>query len=240
MSQRQEVKDILESENVKLNDISKIEFRYECTTAAFDDEFGIVMLTITGSIAVTKEHFYLLINDELTREEEADFRRREEYQIQQLIPKVLLNIYEEWLNTNRQIKINRVICIDTNDTSEPTIRIQKGEMDYTVTDTDIKNKKCRDMLLAIKSIKKDYPNNRIINISDERIDYLLLHVSDMRWHVFEKLYFDEDQIERYLYELTTALDEKKRIDLIKTYTPFRVYYVTKYLAKLQKSVKGQV
>ena len=215
MPNKQEVKHILKSENLAFDDISKIEFEYKCTTEAFYDDLGIVMSTIDRTITVSKEYFDLLINDKLTRDEESNFKSMEQYKIQELIPKVLLNIHLEWLDTNRKIKINRIICIDTKNTSKPTIRIEKGELDYPITDLDIKNKKCRDMLLAIKSIKKDYPNNRIINISDERIDYLLLHVSDMRWHVFEKLYFDEDQIERYLYELTSELDNEERADLVK-------------------------
>lgn len=224
MSQKQNVKDILKSKNVTFDDISKIEFDYKCTTPQFDDDLGLRMSTMYRTIPVPKEHFYLLINDKLTRDEESNFKSMEQYKIQELIPKVLLNIYLEWLDTNRKIKINRIICIDTKNTSKPTIRIEKGELDYPITDLDIKNKKCRDMLLAIKSIKKDYPNNRIINISDERIDYLLLDVSDMRWHVFEKLYFDEEQIEKYLYELTSELDNEERADLV----------------KLRNSVKGRV
>ena len=240
MSQKQEVKDILKSENVKINDISKIEFRYECTTPQLYDGVGFIMDTVDVMFTVSKEHFDLLINDKLTREEEAHFKSREAYEITQLIPQVLLNINEEWLNNKKNIKIKRVICIDTNDTSNPTIRIEKGKMDYPITDLDITNKKCRDMLLSIDLIKKNYANGQIVDIKDELIDYLLLRVSRIRWHLFQKLYLYEEQIEKYLYELTTALDVKKRIDLIKTCTPFRVYYVTKYLVKLQKSVKGQV
>jgi hypothetical protein len=238
MSQKKMVKDILELENVKLNDISKIEFNYECTTPQFDDDIGLRMSTIYRTITVSKEHFDLLINDELTRDEESNFKSMEQYKIQDLISRVLLNIHLEWLDTNRQIKIHRVIRIYPKDTRKPTIRIEKGELDYPIDDLDIKNKKCRDMLLVIKSIKKDYPNNRILQIKDERIDCLLLYVSDMCWDVFEKLYFDEEQIETYLYELTSALDNKERVDLLGTYARFRVWYVTTYLVKLRNSVKG--
>ena len=236
MSQKQEVKDILESENVKLNDISKIQFCYQCRTVAFDDEFGIVMRTITGRIAVTKEQFYLLINDELTREEEAHFRRREEYEILKLIPKVLLNIYEEWLNSNRQIKINRVICIDTNDTSKPTIKIQKGEIDYPITDTDIINNKCRDMLLAINLIKKHCANTRIVDIKDERIDLLVQYANELRNSGFDNLHREQDQIERYLYELTISLDNETRAGLYK-YTSFRCWWVLANKKELSRMYK---
>ena len=123
------VKDILELENVKLNDISKIEFNYECTTPQFDDDIGLRMSTIYRTITVSKEHFDLLINDELTRDEESNFKSMEQYKIQDLISRVLLNIHLEWLDTNRQIKIHRVIRIYPKDTRKPTIRIEKGELD---------------------------------------------------------------------------------------------------------------
>ncbi len=74
MSQKKMVKDILELENVKLNDISKIEFNYECTTPQFDDDIGLRMSTIDRTITVSKEYFDLLINDKLTRDEESNFK----------------------------------------------------------------------------------------------------------------------------------------------------------------------
>jgi hypothetical protein len=239
MSQKQEIKDILKSKNVTLNDISKIEFSYVCTTEAFEDDLGIVMSTIDGMFTVSKEHFNSLINNKLTRDQEADFKRREQYEIEQLIPRVLLNIYMECPDTNRQIKIDRVIRIHAKDTSKPRIRIEKGELDYFITDLDITNKKCRDMLLVIKSIKKDYPNNQIVNISDERIDLLVLYANELSKVEFDNLHREQDEIERYLYELTSALDNQERVALLRKYARFRVWYIT-YIAKLRNSVKGRV
>lgn len=239
MSQKKEVKDILKSENVTLDDISKIEFEYKCTTPQFDDDAGLRMDTVYRTITVSKEHFHLLINDQLTNHEEKQLTYMQQTHIKDIIMDLLLNIYMEWLNTNKKIKICRTILIYTEDKINPTLEVNQGEKNYPIDDLDIKNKKCRDMLLVIKSIKKDYPNNRIVQIKDERIDCLFLYVSDMCWDVFEKLYFDEDQIEKYLYELTSALDREVIVHLLQTDTRFRVWYVTTYLVKLRNSVKGR-
>jgi hypothetical protein len=237
MNQKQKIKDILKSENVTFNDIFKIEFDYKCTTAQFDDDLGLRMDTFYRTFPVSKEHFYLLINDQLTNHEERQLVYMQQQHIQDIIMDELLNIDLEWLDTNRQIKIDRVIHIHTKDTSKPTIRIEKGELDYLITDLDITNKKCRDMLLVIKSIKKDYPNNRILNISDERIDLLVLYANELRKVEFDNLHCEQDQIEKYLYKLTSALDNKERGDLLGKYARFRVWYIT-YIVKLRNSVKG--
>lgn len=151
----------------------------------------------------------------------------------------LLNIYLEWLNTNTQIKINRIIRIYTEDKIKPTLEINEGQRGYRITDLDITNKKCRDMLLLIKSIKKDYPNNQIVNISDERIDLLVLYANTLSKIDFDNLHCEQDQIERYLYKLTSALDNEDRANLLGTYARFRVWYIT-YIDKLRNSVKGRV
>ena len=238
MSQKQEIKDILKSENVTLNDICKIEFSYECTTAQFDDDLGLRMSTAYRTIPVSKEHFYLLINDQLTNHEERQLKYMQQEHIQDIIMDELLNIHLEWLDTNRQINISRIICIYTEDTREPRIRIEQGERDYPITDLDIKNKKCRDLLLVIESIKEDYPKNQILNISDERIDLLVLYAIKLSKVDFDNLHREQDEIERYLYELTSALDNQQRVALLRKYARFRVWYIT-YKLKLRNSVKGR-
>lgn len=251
MCLKQNVKDILESKNVTLNDISKIEFEYECTTAQFDDDLGLRMSTKYRKIPVSKENFYLLINYELTSQEERQLEYMQQKHIQDIIMDLLLNIDMDWLETNKQIKISRIICIYTEDTSKPTLEINQGERDYPITDLDIKNKKCRDMLLLVKSIKKDYPNTQIVNISDERIDFLVKYVHELTKYAheltkvqFDNLHRQQGEIERYLYELTSALDNEQRADLLGTYARFRAWYIT-YIIQFremnnQKRKKGKV
>jgi hypothetical protein len=234
MSQKQKIKDILKSENVTLDDIFKIEFEYECTTAQYDDDVGLKMGTAYRTIPVSKKHFYLFINDE-----KRQLKDMQQKHIQDIIMDSLLNIYLEWLNTNTQIKINRIIRIYTEDKIKPTLEINEGQRGYRITDLDITNKKCRDMLLLIKSIKKDYPNNQIVNISDERIDLLVLYANTLSKIDFDNLHCEQDQIERYLYKLTSALDNEDRANLLGTYARFRVWYIT-YIDKLRNSVKGRV
>jgi hypothetical protein len=56
---------------------------------------------------------------------------------------------------------------------------------------------------------------------------------------FDNLHCEQDQIEKYLYKLTCALDNEARVYLLGTYTRFRMWYVPRYYFILRNSVKGK-
>ena len=81
------------------------------------------------------------------------------------------------------------------------------------------------MIACITSIKNYCPSKEILNIKDDKIDSLIEELKEDVLQVFNTLHEYKDEIKSYLSELTYALSEDQRIDLIKSYGRFRVWYL---------------
>lgn len=215
-----EFDDVYKYLDVESDDFLKIELYYQCPYVKYVD----------GIRAAYEADFtkrFLLNKKE-------DYKKIEQQKIHELILDLLLDGYLDSLNNIRKIKIHRWIHIFIQDKMHPSIKIKNGEIDYTITDLDLDNKKCRDMLGCITSIKNYCPSKEIVNIKDDKVDSLIMKVKEDLLKEFDLLHKSQNEINSYLSELTYLLDEDQRIDLIKSYGRFRVWFVTTYLVNLQK------
>lgn len=193
---------------------------------AVDEELGVCSST------VRKE---LIINKETCKEE---FLKMEQQKIKELVHDIVKNLYIDSSNDAQSVIIKRLKLYYYKHEVLPTLT-QYQEITYTITDLDLKNKRCFQMLVAIDTIENLFavkPKDYICK--DKKISDVRNQIKEDFNKAFDTLHINESVIELYLYELTMSLDNESMAKLYK-YTSFRCWWVLANKKELSKMYKNK-
>jgi hypothetical protein len=199
-------------EIIEADDLSKHTVTYWADYLSVDEELGVCSSTVEKELTIDKE----------THKEE--FVKMEQQKIKKLVHDILTNVYLDSSNDAQSVIIKRLKLYYYKHEVIPTFT-QYQEIEYTITDLDLKNKRCFQMLLAIDTIEKLFDvNSQDYICKDKKISDVRTQIKEDFHKAFDALHINESIIELYLFELTISLDNKTQAGLYK-YTSFRCWWV---------------
>ena len=191
-----------------------------------DEELGV------GTGSIERE---LTLNNKTHKEE---FQKMEQQKIRELVHDILRTLYLDSSNEAKNVIIKRLKLYYYKHEVLPTLT-QYQEIVYTVTDLDLKNKKCFQMLVAIDTIEKLFNLNPQDYIcKDKKISEVRTQINKDFHKAFDTLYINESILELYLYELTISLSNENQAKLYK-YTSFRCWWVLANKKELSNMYKNK-
>jgi len=211
-----------------IDDLNKWNVHYSSYYLSLDEELGVCTSTRQKEFT---------INNEIYKEE---FKKMEQQKIKELVHDILINLYLNSSNEPQNIIIKRVMLFYYKDEVIPALT-ETEEITYTITDLDLKNKRCFHMLVAMDTIEKLFDINPQDYIcKDKKIFEVRKQINEDFHKTFDTLHINESILELYLYELTISLDNENQAKLYK-YCSFRCWWVLankKELSKMYIKIGG--
>lgn len=211
-------------EIIEADDLEKHTVTYWADYISVDEELGLCSSSVEEELTIDKE----------THKEE--FVKMEQQKIKKLVHDILTNVYLDSSNDAQSVIIKRLKLYYYKHEVIPTFT-QYQEIEYTITDLDLKNKRCFQMLLAIDTIEKLFDvNSEDYICKDKKISDVRTQIKEDFHKAFDILHINESVIELYLYELTMSLGNESRAGLYK-YTSFRCWWVLANKNELREMYK---
>jgi hypothetical protein len=211
-------------EIIDADDLNKHIVSYWSDYLSVNEELGVGTSTIQKELTIDKETY------------KQEFLKMEQQKIKELVHDILTNLYLDSSNDAQNVIIKRLKLYYYKHKVLPTLT-QYQEIVYTVTDLDLKNKRCFHMLVAIDTIEKLFDGNSKNYIcKDKKISEVRNQIKEDFHKAFDALHINESIIELYLFELTISLDNETQAGLYK-YTSFRCWWVLANKKELSKIYK---
>lgn len=211
-------------EIIDADDLNKHIVTYWSDYLSVNEELGVGTSTIQKELTIDKETY------------KQEFLKMEQQKIKELVHDILTNLYLDSSNDAQSVIIKRLKLYYYKHKVIPTLT-QYQEIEYPITDLDLKNKRCFQMLLDIDTIEKlSNVNPQDYICKDKKISEVRTQIKEDFHKAFDALHINESIIELYLFELTISLDNKTQAGLYK-YTSFRCWWVFANKKELSKMYK---